>query len=115
MHTIEVPFTYTERIEGASIFEVDGVAVITSHSGRRNDPDWTIAKITVDGRLPNPRRQREDAGIIAGPLFVDADVDLPERHPLRSKIMIDLLQGDYRHEIHHRWVSAIAAAREEAA
>lgn len=115
MQTIEVPFSYTERIEGASIFEVDGVATITSHSGLRDDPDWTIAKITVDGRAPNPRRMREDEGIVAGPLFVDVDVDLPERHPLRSKIMIDLLQGPYRHEIHHRWVSSIAAAREESA
>ena len=115
MNSIEVPFTYTERIEGAAIYEVDGVATITSHSGRRDDPDWTIAKITVDGRAPNPRRLREDDSILAGPLFVDVDVDLPERHPLRSKIMIDLLQSDYRHEINHRWCSSISAAREEAA
>ena len=115
MHTIEVEFTYTERVEGASIFEVDGVATITSQSGRRDDPDWMIAKITVDGRAPNPRRLREDDGIVSGPLYVDVDVDLPERHPLRSKILIDLLQGPYRHEISHRWNASQMAAREEAA
>lgn len=115
MHTMEYEFTYTERIEGASIFEVEGVATITSQSGRRDDPDWFIAKIAVDGRAPNPRRVREPEGITAGPLFSDVIVDLPERHPLHSKIMIDLLQGADRHEIGHRWEYQRLAHREERA
>jgi len=113
MHTIEFDFTYTERIEGASIFEVDGVATITSQSGRRDDPDWFITKVSVDGRAPNPRRLREPDGMTAGPLFVDVLVDLPERHPLHSKIMIDLLQGNSRHEISAEWERQRLVQREE--
>lgn len=115
MHTIEFEFTYTERIEGASIFEVDGVATITSQSGRRDDPDWMITKVSVDGRAPNPRRLREPDGMTAGPMFVDVLVDLPERHPLHSKIMIDLLQGYHRHEIAYEWERQRLVQREEAA
>lgn len=115
MHTIEFEFTYTERIEGASIFEVDGVATITSQSGRRDDPDWMIIKVSVDGRAPNPRRLREPDGMTAGPMFVDVLVDLPERHPLHSKIMIDLLQGVSRHEISHEWERQRLVHREEVA
>lgn len=115
MHTMEFEFTYTERIEGAAIFEIDGIATISSQSGMREDPDWLITKVSVDGRAPNPRRLREPDGMTAGPLFVDVLVDLPERHPLHSKIMIDLLQGYYRHEISHAWECQRLAHRAEVA
>lgn len=115
MHTMEFEFTYTERVEGAAIFEIEGVATITSQSGRRDDPDWFITKVSVDGRAENPRRTREPDGITAGPLFVDVTVDLPERHPLHSKIMIDLLQRPKSDEIGHRWNCQAMAHREERA
>ena len=115
MHTIEHPFKYRERIEGVIIAEYNGTATITSQSGRRNDPDWLITGLRLDGQIENARRRREPDGVTSGPLFLDVDVELPQNHPLFMKIMIALLQGPQRNEINHRWLSSMAAAREEPA
>ena len=70
----------------------------------------------------NERLDFDTAQIIVGELGLDVeltrkavDVELPQNHPLFMKIMIALLQGPQRDEINHRWLSSMAAAREEAA
>lgn len=115
MHTMEFEFGYRERIEGVIIAEYDGTATITSRSGRRDDSDWVIVGLRLDGQIENARRRREPDGVMSGPLFVDVDVDLPHGHQLFMKIMIELLQGPQRDEISHRWTSQMLAHREERA
>lgn len=97
-------FTFRDRIEGAIITEIDGTAVISEHP----KGGWQIAAIRVDGMIENPRFKPDQPGIIPQPAYLQCEVELPDRHPLASRIMIELLQptGWYWREIDRAWAAA---------
>jgi len=99
--SIEQEFTFEKRIEGAVVFTIDGTATITSMSGDPFDANWAVSGVRVDATIENPRRVPDQ------PRFIPCEVELPEGHPLRNEILIQILQSNtYFHgEVSRRWRS----------